>query len=1157
MSDGSIKLGIALDETSLEKDLNNIKKNNKKTFEEMAEETGKSVDEIKAQVKKIAEAYEKEGVFRPAAYKKAYKELGFYAKKNSEELEEEAEKIEENYKKSFSDISDNAKKSFSSISNVAKKGFSGLGTVASAGISAIGTGIKAVVGTATAAVGGLVALGAATADYRDEQARLNTAFESAGYSTEVAKQAYNDFYAILGESDTAVEASQLLAKLSASEQDMTEWTNIAAGVWATYGDALPIEGLIESANETAKVGQVTGTLADALNWAGISEDEFNSKLEVAGSEAERNQLIMSTLSGEYQNAANIFKENNSTLMEARRVQSDLMDSLSGLGEAVTSIQNKLLVGFGPSINSIVQAFTNLINGVDGADDQLATAISGFATKLAEQLPHFLEFGGQILIALVNGIIESLPTLLDSGAQLILNFQNGILNNLPSLIDSARQFLETFSKFVVENLPIIYKNSNDILIQLTEGLIDNLPLIINTAVDIILTLVDGLVDALPELIPACVEAVLTIVDALIDNLDKIIDGAIELMVALADGLIDAIPILAEKVPEIITKLVGALTKPDIMIKLTDAGIQLILALIEGLVKMNVGLAKAAWNSVKEFVKVLFSEETINDVKEAGKDLIRGLIEGVESMTSEMFNTVKEFCSNVINDVKDFFGIHSPSRLFRDEVGVMLVKGMIIGVEKENSNLVDTIVKPFTDVQDRIKKQKNVFSKNITNVILTAQKKVNKEAKNFGETGEILVNSLSENINTNKENAINSMNSLIDDMLESSNKNIDEKSQGLIDNYTNTINLQIKNNTISKEAGENLIKDYTETVKSTAEEEKEELKITGTELMDSFKFSLETGANQVNELVKEKMGSLADNFQSEIDTLVKAQESLESSLADTKLFEFEDNTLVIENLDETINKLNQYDEAISALKEKGISDSILNELSSYSVDEVLAISKTLLDMTDDEFKKLNEKWAEKQATVVTVASNFYKEQMEVLEKDFNKELTKTLNELPDEVENIGVMTITGFQDGLNSKMSTIKSEVESFCQEVLDKMQNTLDIHSPSRETEWMGKMLDEGFSNGIKKGEKGILRTIKNLSIIDAFKQKILYLQGVVNTTLSSMIPKWASHTSNFNSTNNITNNQGDFIVNIQNLENKGSNSVQTFLKEASFYQRQREQALGV
>ena len=1091
MSDGSIKLGIALDETSLEKDLNNIKKNNKKTFEEMAEETGKSVGEIKAQVKKIAEAYEKEGVFRPAAYKKAYKELGFYAKKNSEELEEEAEKIEENYKKSFSDISDNAKKSFSSISNVAKKGFSGLGTVASAGISAIGTGIKAVVGTATAAVGGLVALGAATADYRDEQARLNTAFESAGYSTEVAKQAYNDFYAILGESDTAVEASQLLAKLSASEQDMTEWTNIAAGVWATYGDALPIEGLIESANETAKVGQVTGTLADALNWAGISEDEFNSKLEAAGSEAERNQLIMSTLSGEYQNAANIFKENNSTLMEARRVQSDLMDSLSGLGEAVTSIQNKLLVGFGPSINSIVQAFTNLINGVDGADDQLATAISGFATKLAEQLPRFLEFGGQILIALVNGIIESLP------------------------------------------------------------------LIIDTAVDIILALVDGLVDSLPELIPACVEAVLTIVDALIDNLDKIIDGAIELMVALADGLIDAIPILAEKVPEIITKLVGALTKPDIIIKLTDAGIQLILALIEGLVKMNVGLAKAAWNSVKEFVKVLFSEETINDVKEAGKDLIRGLIEGVESMTSEMFNTVKEFCSNVINDVKDFFGIHSPSRLFRDEVGVMLVKGMIIGVEKENSNLVDTIVKPFTDVQDRIKKQKNVFSKNITNVILTAQKKANKEAKNFGETGEILVNSLSENINTNKENAINSMNSLIDDMLESSNKNIDEKSQGLIDSYTNTINLQIKNNTISKEAGQNLIKDYTETVKATAEEEKEELKTTGTELMDSFKSSLETGANQVNELVKEKIGNLADNFQSEIDTLVKAQESLESSLSDTKLFEFEDNTLIIENLDETINKLNQYDEAISVLKEKGISDSILNELSSYSVDEVLAISKTLLDMTDDEFKKLNEKWAEKQATAVTVASNFYKEQMEVLEKDFNKELTKTLNELPDEVENIGVMTITGFQDGLQSKMSTIKSEVESFCQEVLDKMQSTLDIHSPSRETEWMGKMLDEGFSNGIKKGEKGILRTIKNLSIVDSFKQKIPYLQGVVNTTLSSMIPKWASHTSNFNSTNNITNNQGDFIVNIQNLENKGSNSVQTFLKEASFYQRQREQALGV
>ena len=135
---------------------------------------------------------------------------------------------------------------------------------------------------------GFVALGDATEEYRKAMGKLNTAYQAAGYSAAAAQTSYKEFYKILGDPDTATEASQLLAKLSKSEADVTKWTRIAAGVSGTFGDALPIEGLIESANETAKVGKVTGVLADALNWAGISEDRFNQKLVAAGNEGTRN-----------------------------------------------------------------------------------------------------------------------------------------------------------------------------------------------------------------------------------------------------------------------------------------------------------------------------------------------------------------------------------------------------------------------------------------------------------------------------------------------------------------------------------------------------------------------------------------------------------------------------------------------------------------------------------------------------------------------------------------------------------------------------------------------------------------------------------------------------------------------------------------------------
>lgn len=201
------------------------------------------------------------------------------------------------------------------------------------------------VASATAPVtAGVLGLGAAvlatvpaTEEYRVAQGKLNTAYEAAGYSADTAATAYNEFYKILGDTDTATEASQLLAKLVTNEEDVTSWTKIAAGVFGTFGDSLPIEGLIEASNETAKVGTVTGVLADALNWAGISEDEFNTKLAACGTEAERNKLIMDTLSGTYSGAADSFYENNAALMESREASAAMQEAMAELAASIAPV----------------------------------------------------------------------------------------------------------------------------------------------------------------------------------------------------------------------------------------------------------------------------------------------------------------------------------------------------------------------------------------------------------------------------------------------------------------------------------------------------------------------------------------------------------------------------------------------------------------------------------------------------------------------------------------------------------------------------------------------------------------------------------------------------------------------------------------------------
>ena len=177
------------------------------------------------------------------------------------------------------------------------------------------------IGAAGLAIGGAF-IGAieGTREYRVEMGKLETAFTTNGHSATAAKQTYSDLNAVLGDSGQAVEAANHLAVLTDNEKDLQTWTNICTGVYATFGDSLPIEGLTEAANETAKTGILTGGLTDALNWAGISEEQFQEKLDACTNEQERQKLIMDTLNSTYKDASAQYQETNADVIAAEKAQ---------------------------------------------------------------------------------------------------------------------------------------------------------------------------------------------------------------------------------------------------------------------------------------------------------------------------------------------------------------------------------------------------------------------------------------------------------------------------------------------------------------------------------------------------------------------------------------------------------------------------------------------------------------------------------------------------------------------------------------------------------------------------------------------------------------------------------------------------------------------
>lgn len=261
----------------------------------------------------------------------------------------------------------------------------------------IADGLSALVGACKNAISSIAGLAEETREYREDMGKLETAFEAAGLSTDMATDAYKELYSVLGEEDRSVEALNHLAKFVETEEDMARWTDICAGVWGTFGDSLPIEGLTEAANETAKSGKLTGVLVDSLVWAGIEEEAFQEKLDACTTEQERAALITDTLNGLYGEAAEKYKENNESVIEARKANSDYTDSMAALGEKVEPVTTIVREGF----NKILEKVLELTEGVD---------IEGFGESVAGAFDTFVN---DIMPKIVDGMgwmKENLPTI---------------------------------------------------------------------------------------------------------------------------------------------------------------------------------------------------------------------------------------------------------------------------------------------------------------------------------------------------------------------------------------------------------------------------------------------------------------------------------------------------------------------------------------------------------------------------------------------------------------------------------------------------------------------------------------------------------------------------------------------------------------------------
>ena len=205
----------------------------------------------------------------------------------------------------------------------------------------IAKGAAVAVGAITALTGAMVALGKSSMEFQKAQAKLNASFQAVGSSAEQATETYQNLFRFLGDTNTATEAAQSLALITTNQKHLAEWTNILQGAYSLMGDKLPTEGLAEAANETIKTGVVTGNLADALNWLGVSEDAVNEKLATMNSQMEREAFLRETLNSLYSGSAAIYERNNQAMLAHNESQAKLDQAMADASRYILPMMTQL------------------------------------------------------------------------------------------------------------------------------------------------------------------------------------------------------------------------------------------------------------------------------------------------------------------------------------------------------------------------------------------------------------------------------------------------------------------------------------------------------------------------------------------------------------------------------------------------------------------------------------------------------------------------------------------------------------------------------------------------------------------------------------------------------------------------------------------------
>lgn len=549
---------------------------------------------------------------------------------------------------------------------------------AGANIESFGDKMKGVLaGISVAALAASInELVSVTNEFQEDMGKLSVAAQQNNVSTDAANGAYRDMVGILGETDQSVEAvNHLFALCGENTQALSDWTNIASGVYATFGDSLPLEGLTEAANETAKVGQVTGPLADAINWAseaavqqGVAlsgnqaaidaynsaleggatqEDAFNAALAACNTEQERAQLITDTLNGVYAEAGAQYQQTNADVIAYRQSQSDLTAAMSSLGQA-----------FMPIVTGLTNVATMLLSGVQ-------PAVQWFVTNLPIIAPILAGIATTIGLLAVVLNASTIATAAQTVATNAAAAAQGLLNAVMSANPIA--LIVVLIAGLVVAIIGLWNNSEAFRNFVTSAF--------QQIQQVAQVVIDAIVNFFTVTVPNAIGTVIGFFQNLWSNIVSVFNGALSTVSGFVSSVVNFFTV---RVPNAVSNMLSAAGRiPGQIASFLGNALSSAASFVGS-------FASSAIQAASQFVSNIVSglSGLAGRVMSVGSEIVHGIWSGISGAAGWLMNQISGFADNIVSGIKGFFGIASPSKVMRDQVGKYLAEGVAVGWERND-------------------------------------------------------------------------------------------------------------------------------------------------------------------------------------------------------------------------------------------------------------------------------------------------------------------------------------------------------------------------------------------------------------------------------------------------------------------------------------------